>query len=93
MNGPVIFLAKDTNVHSRIRDNSLVTRYIFPGEYCVIPNKAAYMYDETWEKVVKVVAPGIRKFKVSNAACVLTILFSIYLTIHLCPSKISTDDL
>ena len=28
------------------------------------------MEDETWENVVKVVAPGIRKMKVINAACV-----------------------
>ena len=31
------------------------------------------MDDETWLKVVKVVAPGIRKIKVSNVACVLPI--------------------
>ena len=28
----------------------------------------AYMDDYTWEKVVKVVSPGIRKMKVSNVA-------------------------
>ena len=51
------------------------------------------MDDDTWEKVVKVVAPGIIKMKVSNVACVFPILFSIYLTIRLCPSKFSSDDL
>ena len=59
----------------------------------MIPNKATYMDDETWVKVVKVVAPGIRKMKVSNVACVLPILFYIYLTLHLCPSKLSSDDM
>ena len=43
------------------------------------------MDDETWEKVVKLVYPGIRKIKVSNVNCVLPILFSIYLTLHICP--------
>ena len=93
MNGPVIFLAKGTKVNPRLRGTNLVTRYIFPEGSCVIPNKATYMDDETWAKVVKVVAPGIRKIKVSNAACVFPILFSIYLTIDLCPSKFSSDDL
>ena len=59
----------------------------------MIIDKAAYMDDETWEKVVKVVAPGIRKIKVSNVACVFPILFSIYLTLHFCPSEFSLDDL
>ena len=43
------------------RINNLVTKYGFPKGSYVIPNKAAYMDDETWAKVVKVVAPGIRK--------------------------------
>ena len=51
------------------------------------------MDDETWTKVVKVVAPGIIKMKVSNVACVFPILLSIYLTLHLCPSRLSSDDL
>ena len=59
----------------------------------MFPKKAAYMGDETWAKVVKVVAPGIRKMEVSNVACVLPILFSIYLTLRLCPSKFSADDM
>ena len=42
------------------------------------------MDDETWGKVVKVVAPGIRKMKVINVAFVLPILFSIYLTMYVC---------
>ena len=49
----------------------------------MIPKKAVNMDNETWAKVVKVLAPGIRKMKVSNVACVFTILFSIYLTIHI----------
>ena len=59
----------------------------------MITNKVAYMDDKTSEKVLKVVAPGIRKMKVSNVDCVLPILLSIYLNIHLCTSKLSADDL
>ena len=87
------FLEKGTKLHPRIRGNNLVTRYIFPEVSCVIPIREAYMDDETWVKVVKLVAPGIRKIKVSNVACVLPILFSKHLTIHLCPSKLSSDEL
>ena len=68
VNGPVIFLAKGEKVHPRLRGNNLVTKYELPEGYCVIPNKAAYMDDETWVKVVKVVAPGIRRMAVSNIA-------------------------
>ena len=48
----------------------------------MIPNKASYVDDDTWAKVVKVVSPGIIIIKVINVACVFTILFSLYLTIH-----------
>ena len=58
----------------------------------MIPNKLAYMDDETWAKVVKVVAPGIIKMAVSNIDFVLSILFSTYLTLHLCSFKLSKDD-
>ena len=51
-----------------LRGNTLVTKYGFPEGYCVIPKKAAYMDDETWAKVVKVVDPGIRKMAVINVA-------------------------
>ena len=68
VNGPVIFLEKGTNVHQRLRGNNLVTKYRLPEKSCVIPKKSSYMDDETWEKVVKVVAPGIRKITVSNVA-------------------------
>ena len=92
VNGPVIFLEKVKKVHPRLRGTNLVTRYGLPEVSCVIPKKASKMDDETWEKLVKVVAPGIRKMKVINFACVFPILFSIYLTLHLCPSKLSSDD-
>ena len=68
MNGPVIFLEKGTKVHPRLRGTNLATRYGLTEGYCAISNKASYMDDDTWEKVVKVVAPGIRKMKVSNVA-------------------------
>ena len=73
MNGLVIFLKKGKKVHPRIRGTNLVTRYGLPEGSCLIPKKASYMDDEIWEKLVKVVAPGIIKFKVSNVACVFTI--------------------
>ena len=58
----------------------------------MIPNKSEYMDNETWAKVVKVVAPGIRKMAVKNVAFVCSILFSTYLTLHICSSKFSADD-
>ena len=91
MSGPVIFMEKGTEVHPRIIITNLVTRYGLSEGYCVIPNKTAYMDDDNWADLVTVVATGIRKMKVSNVACVFPILFSIYLTIHLCPSKLSSD--
>ena len=92
MNGPVIFPEKGKNLHPTLIGKNLVTKYGLPEGYCVIPNKAAYTDDETWAKVVKVVAPGIRKMEVSNAAFVWYILFSTYLTLHICSSKFSSDD-
>ena len=92
MNSPVIFMKRGTKLHPRIIGTNLVNRYGFIEGYCVIPNKVEYMDGETWEKVVKLIAPGIRKMKVSNFTCVFPILFSIYLTLHLCPSKFSSDD-
>ena len=70
VNGPVVFMEKRTKVYARLRVNNLVTKYGLPEVSFVIPKKAAYMYDETWEKVVKVVAPDIRKMVVSNVAFV-----------------------
>ena len=93
MNGPVIFPGKGTKVHQRLRGNNFVTKYVFIEGSCLIPNKASYMDDETWEKVLKVVAPGIRKMRVSNVACVLPILLSIYLILPFCPYKFSADDM
>ena len=93
MNGPVIVLAKGRKVHLRLKGTNLLTRYRLPEGSCVIPNKVAYIDYDTWAKVVKVAAPGIRKIKVSNVACVFPILFSVYLTLHLCPYKLSSYDL
>ena len=91
MNNPMIFLKKGENVHPRLRGNNLVNKYIFPEIYCVIPNKAAYMDDKTWSKLLKVVDPGIRKMAVRNAAFVCFILFSTYLNLHLYHSKFSAE--
>ena len=92
MNVTVIFLEKGTKVHPRLRGNTLVTKYGLPEGRCVIQNKAAYMDENTWVKVVKVVAPVIRKMAVSNVAFVCSVLFSTYLTIHICSYKFSADD-
>ena len=61
MNGPVIFMPKGEKVNQSLRGNNLVTKYEFLEGSCVIPNKSAYMDDETWVKVVKVEPPRIRK--------------------------------
>ena len=88
----MVFLEKVNLVHPRLRGTNLMTRYGLPEGSCVIPNRALYMDDETWVKVVKVVATGIRKIKVINVTYVFPILFSIHLTLHLCTSKLSSDD-
>ena len=88
----MIFLEKGTKVHPRLIGNNLVTKYGLLEGSCVIPNKAAYMDDETCEKVVKMVDPGIRKMAVNNVSFVCYILFSTYLTIHLCYYKLSAYD-
>ena len=72
-----------------MRGNNLAIKYVFPEVSCVITNKSAYMDDKTWVKVVKVVAPGIRKMAVINVAFVFSILFSTYLNLHLFYSKSS----
>ena len=91
VNGPLICMEKGKKVHPRLRGTNLVNICELPEGSCVIPNKAEYMDDEILTKVVKVLSPHIRKMKVSNVACVFLILFSIYLTLHLCPSKFSSD--
>ena len=61
MNGLVIFLVNVDLVHPRLRGNSLVTIYGISEVSCMIPNKVVCMYEETWEKVGKVLADGISK--------------------------------
>ena len=39
VNGPVIFLSKETKVNPRLIGNNLVNRYELPGGSFVIPNK------------------------------------------------------
>ena len=79
-------------MHHSPKGKHLVTIYVFPEGSYVIPKKSAYMDDEIWENVLKVVDPGIRKIKVSNVACVLPIIFTIYLTLHIYPSNFSEYD-
>ena len=78
MNGPVIFLEKGTKVHQNLRGTNLETIYEFSEISCVIPNKAAYMDYKTWANLVKVVAPGTRKMKMSNVALVFPVFFYIF---------------
>ena len=73
----MIFLEKVTKVNPSIRGTNLVTIYGFPEGSYVIPNKAAYMDDETLV-VVKVVAPGTRKMKVSKLL-VFFLSYSLYI--------------
>ena len=40
----------------------------------------AYLENSTWAGVVKLAAPVIQKMEISNVACVLPILFPVYLT-------------
>ena len=82
VNGWVVLLEKGTLLHFRIRSTNLVTWYGFSKGSCVIPKKLEYMDDKTWAKVVKVVAPAIRKMKVSNVACVW-IFYFIYLYLQI----------
>ena len=88
----MIFLANGTKAHPRLIGNNLVTKYGLPEGSCVIPNKSAYTKDETWEKVLKFLAPGIRKMVVINVDLFCSILFSTYLNVHLCPFKLYADD-
>ena len=71
-------MAKVTKLHPSLRGANLVTKYGFPEGSCVIPKKAAYMYDEAWSKVVKMVAPGIIKMKLINVA--FFALFILYIS-------------
>ena len=85
VNSPVILLEKGNLLHHRLRGANLVNKYgLLEGSF-FIPNKAEYMDDETWAKVMKVISPVIIKMKARNFAFVLRILFYIYLTPHSVP--------
>ena len=62
-------------MHPRLRVTNLVTSYVSPEESCVVPNKSAYLYDDTWSKVVKVLDPGILKMKAINVSIFYFILY------------------
>ena len=70
-----------------------MTKYGFLERSCVITNKAEYIDDKTCTNVAKVVSTSIRKMAVGNVDFVCFILFSTYLTLHLCTYKFSADDL
>ena len=73
-------MAKGTKVQPRIRGTNLMTIYGLSEVSCVIPNISSYLDDDTWAKVVKGIAPGIRNMKVVNVAYIFTISLYIYLT-------------
>ena len=63
----------------RIRGINLVNITGFIERYCVIPREGPYMDGKTWKKVVKMVASGIRKMKVSNISLCFT-YFILYIS-------------
>ena len=92
VSGPVLFLEKGTKVQPKIRGNNLVTKYGLLERSGVITSKAAYMDDDNWAQVVKVVARGIRKMSLINIYLFCSVLFSTYTTLHICPSKLYAGD-
>ena len=65
--GPIIYLAKGATVNRRFMGRKLERLYGLPEGSCVLlMTKNAYMDDETWDKVVEILAPGIRKMEVSS---------------------------
>ena len=50
------------------------------------------MYDDTCEKVVNVAALVLEKI-MGIMLLFLPILFSVYITLRICPSKLSADDM
>ena len=62
--GPVIFLLKGTEVNQLFTKKKLQENYGLPEGSCVLMNENAYMDDETWERVVDILAPALRKLKV-----------------------------
>ncbi len=65
MNGPVIFIPQGKEVNRCFAGDKLHIIYGLPEGSCVIPNASGYMDDETWLKVVEVLAPAMRKMEVS----------------------------
>ena len=57
VNGLLIYVSNGTKVHLRLIRKNLVNRYGYKEGSCVIPNKGAYMDNDNWTKVVKLVAP------------------------------------
>ena len=55
-----------------------MTKFRFLKIYFIIPNKAAYIDDETWSNVEKAVTPTIREMKVRNVAYVC-LFYSLYI--------------
>eukprot|EP00957_Ditylum_brightwellii_P204708 15340482-Ditylum_brightwellii.AAC.1 len=66
VNGPVIFLTKGKEVHCSFRENKLHTMFGLPEGSYVIANGTGYMDNETWLKVVKLLAPATRKMKIKT---------------------------
>ena len=91
-NFTVIFLAKGTLVHSRLKGTNLITKYGLAEWYCVIPNKVSYTNDETWAMWWKWYPLLLEKWG-WVFSCVLSILLSICLNSHICTSKLCTENI
>ena len=74
-NGPVVFIANGKNVNRNFIKKRLIDHYKMPAVSCVVTNDYAYMDDDTWGKVVKVIAPGIGEMPVikdyPNCKCLM----------------------
>eukprot|EP00957_Ditylum_brightwellii_P193561 14740053-Ditylum_brightwellii.AAC.1 len=51
VNGPVIFVAKGSEVNRHFSGDKLHTVYGLPKGSCVMPDANGYMDDETWLRV------------------------------------------
>ena len=63
--GPVVFLLKEANKVNKLFTKKRMQETLgLPEGLCVLLNDSAYMGNVTWLKVVKVLAPALRKLPV-----------------------------
>ena len=63
--GTVCFIENGKEVNKYFTAQKLVQKYGLPEVSAVFINEICYIDDVTWEKVVAVIAPGIRKIPMS----------------------------